>query len=54
VQARADQTSALTGMIGGVTSSLGSMASSGAFSGGGGGGGGAAAGGRGIAAGLGG
>ena len=34
-QARADQTGALTGMIGGVTSALGSMASSGAFGGGG-------------------
>ena len=30
-QARADQTGALTGMIGGITSTIGSMASSGAF-----------------------
>jgi hypothetical protein len=36
-QARADQTGALTGMIGGITSTIGSMASSGAFKGGGGG-----------------
>ena len=35
-QARADQTGALTGMIGGITSTIGSMASSGAFKSGGG------------------
>lgn len=34
-QARSDYTGALTGMIGGVTSAVGSMASAGAFSGGG-------------------
>ena len=35
-QARADQTGALTGMIGGITSTVGSLASAGAFKGGGG------------------